>query len=215
MSHASASTNFQLIFNNTLKAYEKHTKNDLLAHPLAAQLQACQSPSSILLVLQQQVQELNQSRTNERLTRWLDPTVNVLYAFSATLGEGVGLVSLRDTNSSDICILTFYLVGILTGESDFCGSRCPPFSEYPTSSLRESHSSCNAYIRQAARDVRASQETLIETFERIENFFRRLEIYTEVPPSPEMIDMMVKIILEVLSILGITTKEIKQGRTSG
>jgi hypothetical protein len=49
MSHyhptASSSSNFQLIINNALKAYEKRTKEDLLAHPLAAQLQACNSPS--------------------------------------------------------------------------------------------------------------------------------------------------------------------------
>jgi|SRR6266850_17735 len=98
MSHAqpaaaASSPNFQLIFNNALKAYERRTNNDLLAHPLAAQLQACDSPSAVLLMLQQQVQELNQSRTSdERLTKWLDPTVNVLYAFSGALGEGVGLV---------------------------------------------------------------------------------------------------------------------------
>jgi hypothetical protein len=97
MSHSQAaassySPNFQLIFNNALKAYEKKTKSDLLAHPLAAQLQVCGSPSAVLLVLQQ-VQELNQPRaSDERLSRWLDPTVNVLYAFSGALGEGVGLV---------------------------------------------------------------------------------------------------------------------------
>ena len=85
--------NFQLILSNALKAYEKQTKHDLLAHPLAAQLQACQSPSSILIVLQQQIQQINRSRaSDDRLTRWLDPTVNVLYAFSETLGEGVSLV---------------------------------------------------------------------------------------------------------------------------
>ena len=90
-----SSPNFQLIINNALKVYEKHTKKDLLAHPLAAQLQACQTPSSILVILQQQVQELNRSRaTDDRLTKWLDPTVNVLYAFSETLGEGVSLVCL-------------------------------------------------------------------------------------------------------------------------
>ena len=87
------SPNFQLIFNNALKAYNKQTNNDILLHPLAADLQACQSPSAILAVLQQQVQELGQSRTSdERLTRWLDPTVNVLFAFSETIGEGVSLV---------------------------------------------------------------------------------------------------------------------------
>ena len=93
---SSSSPNFQLIFNNALKLYEKRTKNDLLAHPLAAQLQACESPSNILSILQQQLQNLHQSRnTDDRWTKWLDPTVNVLYAFSATLGEGVGLVRLR------------------------------------------------------------------------------------------------------------------------
>ena len=92
----STSSNFQLFFDNALKAYEKHTKNDLLAHPLAAQLQSCDSPAAILAVLRQQVQELNQSRTSkEKLTKWLDPTVNVLFAFSGALGEGVGLVRLR------------------------------------------------------------------------------------------------------------------------
>jgi len=69
-------------------------------------------------------------------------------------------------------------------------------------------------IRQAAKDVRSSQETFIDIFERIENFFCRLEIYTAVSPTPEMTDMMVKIMVEVLAILGISTKETKQGRTS-
>src|SRR5580658_5785072 len=99
MSHtpptSTSSSNFQTIFNNALKAYERRTKKDLLAHPLAAQLQTCDSHSSILIVLQQQVQELNQSQcNNERLTKWLDPTVKVLHTFSETLGGGVSLVCL-------------------------------------------------------------------------------------------------------------------------
>jgi hypothetical protein len=45
-------------------------------------------------------------------------------------------------------------------------------------------------------------------------FFRRLEIYTELPSTTEMMDMIVQIMVEVLSILGIATREIKQGRIS-
>ena len=67
---------------------------------------------------------------------------------------------------------------------------------------------------QAAMDVRASQEALIEIFERMETFFQRLEMYTRVSPPPEMMDVIVKIMIEVLSILGIATKEMKQGRIS-
>jgi len=51
-------------------------------------------------------------------------------------------------------------------------------------------------------------------FERIENFFRRLETYVEVPPTVGMTDIIVKIMVEVLSILSIVTKEIKQSRAS-
>ena len=99
MSHAhatgSSSSNFQLILNNALDKYKKRTKKDLLAHPLAAQLQSCNSPSAILAVLHQQLQGLDQSRrSDERWSRWLDPTVSVLYALSSTLAAGVGLVGL-------------------------------------------------------------------------------------------------------------------------
>jgi hypothetical protein len=63
-------------------------------------------------------------------------------------------------------------------------------------------------------DVRASQDTLIDILGSMEDFFQRLEIYTRVSPPREMIDMIVKIMVEVLSILGIATKEIKRGRIS-
>jgi hypothetical protein len=55
---------------------------------------------------------------------------------------------------------------------------------------------------------------LIDLFERIESFFKRLESYTELKPSEEMTDMMVKILVEVLSVLAIVTVEIKQRRRS-
>jgi hypothetical protein len=79
-----------------LEAYEKTTKNKLLSHPLATQLQSCDSPAAILSVLHDLVQQFDQIRSgDERLRNWLDPTVNVLFAFSAALGEGVGLVYLK------------------------------------------------------------------------------------------------------------------------
>jgi hypothetical protein len=55
---------------------------------------------------------------------------------------------------------------------------------------------------------------LIDLFERIESFFKRLESYTKVKPSEEMTDMMVEIVVEVLSVLAIVTVEIKQRRRS-
>lgn len=100
MSHSHPSTasssNFQLILNNALKAYKKRTKKDLHAHPLATQLQSCNSPGAILALLQQQVRGVDQSRSSDdRWTKWLDPTVNVLFALTVTLGGVVGPVCLR------------------------------------------------------------------------------------------------------------------------
>ncbi|KAH9960391.1 hypothetical protein BC827DRAFT_391006 [Russula dissimulans] len=97
MSHTqlvpSSSSNFQRILNDALKAYQKRTKHNLLEHPLATQLQACNSTTTILALLYQQVHEFNRSQSSDgRLSKWLDPTVNVLYALSGKLGEGVGLV---------------------------------------------------------------------------------------------------------------------------
>jgi hypothetical protein len=57
------------------------------------------------------------------------------------------------------------------------------------------------------KDVRASQDTLVDIFERIEMFFRCLEIYIEVQLTTEMIDIITQIMVEVLSILGIATKK--------
>ena len=93
---AFSSSNFQLIINNALDKHKKRTKHDLLAHPLAVQLQSCNSPSDILAVLQQQVQGMDQALgSDERWSRWLEPTVNVLYTLSLTLAAGVGLVCLN------------------------------------------------------------------------------------------------------------------------
>jgi hypothetical protein len=105
---SSSSSNSQVIINNALDTYRKRTKNDPLTHPLAARLQACDTPAAILTVLREQIDGLDQSQRNaERWSKWLDPTVNVLFAFSATIGAGIGLVCLRDLYSSEVCVLIF------------------------------------------------------------------------------------------------------------
>ena len=48
----------------------------------------------------------------------------------------------------------------------------------------------------------------------MECFFKRLEKYIKVRPTAALTDVIVKIMVEVLSILGIVTKEIGQGKLS-
>jgi len=55
---------------------------------------------------------------------------------------------------------------------------------------------------------------LVDIFSRIEKFFKRLESYTEVQPTAAMTDMIVEIMVEVLAIFAIATKEVKERRSS-
>ena len=145
MSHptvaSSSSSNFRLIINNALDTYQKRTRKDLRAHPLAVQLQTCDTPSAIIAVLQEQVQGLNQSRsTDERWTKWLEPTVNVLHAFSGTVEAVVSPVCFSTFTSLRSALL-YYVVDIPSCERDLCRSRRPPFSVFILVNFHVGH--CN------------------------------------------------------------------------
>ena len=92
-STSTSNSSFASIFNAALESYKSKTKKDLTSHPLLPSLQSCNSPEAILTVFREQIPAFNQPQSaDDRLTRWVFPTVNVLFAFSATIGQGVGLV---------------------------------------------------------------------------------------------------------------------------
>jgi len=104
------------------------------------------------------------------------------------------------------------LPDILSGKSYLCRSRRPPFGTYLPQYLCVGHR--NADIPQAVKGVQESQGALVDIFERIESFFRRLEIYIQVSATTEMKDVIIQIMAEVLCVIGVATKEIKESRTS-
>jgi hypothetical protein len=92
---ANSSSNYQVIFDNALKAYRTKTGKDLKSDPLLRSLETCNSPEAVLVLLRRQIPGVDQSgSSDERLTRWVNPVVNVLYNFAETIGGAVGLVSL-------------------------------------------------------------------------------------------------------------------------
>jgi hypothetical protein len=70
---------------------------------------------------------------------------------------------------------------------------------------------CDIQATQTAKDVAATYDALADLLESIERFFSRLDIYTRIPPTPVMDDMVVKIMVELLSTLALATKNLKQG----
>ncbi|KAH9178054.1 hypothetical protein EDB89DRAFT_1880022, partial [Lactarius sanguifluus] len=170
---SSSTPNYHPIFEKALKEYKKKTGKEISTHPLAKEINGCGSIEAILTILQGKANELNQSQSSdERLTKWLTPTVNVLNALSTTLGEGVGTV-------------------------------------FPPTKII--FSAMNILLV-AARGTAASRDVLIELFDRIEDFFIRLQTHTEVPPTAQMTNVMGKVMAEVLSMLAVATKVMYQSR---
>jgi hypothetical protein len=86
--------NFTAIFNAASNEYQRVTGKRLDTHPFAAQFDTCRSPEAVSIVLRTQAQAFNKFRKgDEKLMTWLNPTISILFTFSAVLGEGIGLVS--------------------------------------------------------------------------------------------------------------------------
>ncbi|KAH9056406.1 hypothetical protein EDB87DRAFT_1579373 [Lactarius vividus] len=84
-------TDFKLILD-ALTEYKKKTGKELLDHPLAPEMQRCDSVDAILAIFQGQAKEFQRFGDGvQRLMKWIRPVVDVLFTFSATLSGGVAL----------------------------------------------------------------------------------------------------------------------------
>ncbi|KAH9040878.1 hypothetical protein EDB83DRAFT_2554213, partial [Lactarius deliciosus] len=166
-------SDFKSILDAALSEYKKKTGKELLDHPLATEVQRCDSVDAIKAIFQGQAKAFQRFRDgDQRLMKWISPVVDVLYTFSGTLGEVAG-------QAFPPAGVIFTGIGVLLA---------------------------------AAKDVKSSHDALVELFERIENFFKRLGLYTRTSLTAEMADVFVKILAEVLSVLSIATKEVKRKR---
>ena len=64
------------------------------------------------------------------------------------------------------------------------------------------------------RSISTSYDALVDLFKSFESFLRRLDIYTKIPSSPEMTEIIVKILIELLSTISLAIQQVKQGRLS-
>jgi hypothetical protein len=87
-------SNFTNILDAASNEYRKLTKQNLHTHPFAAALGDCDSLDALLDVFRRQARAFDEfCKGDERLMKWLNPTVHILFSLSATLGEGIALVS--------------------------------------------------------------------------------------------------------------------------
>jgi hypothetical protein len=64
----------------------------------------------------------------------------------------------------------------------------------------------------AAKRVSDDYDALIELFEHFERYLRRLQVFTTISPALEKI--LVEIMVELLGVLALTTRQINKGRLS-
>ena len=60
----------------------------------------------------------------------------------------------------------------------------------------------------------ASHDVLLDLFGRMEDFFKRFKVYSQSFLNAELSEVLVKVVVKVLNILAIATKEVDQSRTS-
>jgi len=65
---------------------------------------------------------------------------------------------------------------------------------------------------QTAKDISSGHDILVDLFESIEHFLNRLNIYTKIPLTVAMAEVIVRILAELLSTLALVTKHVKQRR---
>jgi hypothetical protein len=80
-------------------------------------------------------------------------------------------------------------------------------------------SSLSAHLRdiqtyQAVKGVLDDYDTLADLLESVEHFLNRLDIYTKIPPTVSMTEIIIKILVELLSTLALATKQLQQGKLS-
>ena len=94
MGDQSESSRFQELFESALQDYQHQTGISLPEHPLAQQLQNCNSVESIITILQQQANAFSEFRGRDGILKSLKNITSVLCKLSATAGldDAVGLV---------------------------------------------------------------------------------------------------------------------------
>jgi len=82
MAEQSKTAPFQAIFESALQAYEKMTGVTLAQHPLAVQIQSCQSVEDVTSLLEGEVRTFDDSRQRDTIMQPIKTIVSILTRLS-------------------------------------------------------------------------------------------------------------------------------------
>jgi hypothetical protein len=212
MAGPSTSARLQTLYDAALQEYESKTGVTLAQHPLTMELERCRSVDDIVALLQGRAQAFSEI---DRMMKAIKATVSILTPLSdaPSLAGAVGLVcqkvlmasstSLSFLQTSSPPVRTILVAfGILL---DVCAVIELIFRYC-----------CDIQVNQATNGIVTSGPVLpvvADLLESIESFVRRLSIYTQISPTPAIDKILVKIIVELISILALVNRTLIRGRS--
>ena len=209
---ATSNPGFQLVIN-ALADYTKLTGIDLTNNPFAERIKHLNSPEAVLELLREREKAFKEYRdVNRGLISHLGPAVKVFHAFSRILGDSASLVSITSATALVIHLMWPRQVPVSPAKVIF--TSIDVLLTVCLSNVLFHRVPCDIRLRQAAIGVSSSYDALLELFECLGSFLKRLEIYLTIPPTTTMTDVIVQIMVEVLLVLALATKQVKQGRFS-
>jgi hypothetical protein len=130
-------SNLQSILDAADK-YAQQTGINLKDNPFADKVKGCDSPSAVLLLLQENVKAFKDYRdSNRKFIECVSPVVQFVHAFSGILGEAAGLVSRNQPLAIDFSFITSLQDTVPTSKTHFRRNRCSLHRAYHPSSMAE------------------------------------------------------------------------------
>jgi hypothetical protein len=206
MADQSRNSRFRAQFESALQAYQRKTNITLAEHSIAIQFQGCHSVEPITTFLQNEARAFNDLPRSEIIMKSIESIVSILSAISATL-EAFSLVR---QNHRLFHVPDWFFQPLSPTNAIYAGLAVlldvcvilPFLSRYP-----------DVQVNQAAKGVISSFDALVNFLESMEHFLKRLDIYTWIPATLTMDEIVVKILVELLTTLALATRELKQGRS--
>ena len=213
MDHRPESDRFKALFEHALEIYEKKTGVSLTHHPLAIKLQNCDPVEAITDILQDQARAFGDLQGSDKIMESIKTTVSILSKLSsaASLVDPFGLVRQQELVARFISLTVSYSYLNLRKR---CKLVSLSYLMYVPFSGSYEDGLGDIRIMQAAKGIISNCDTLVDLLESIEHFLSRLDIYTRIPPTPAINEIVVKILAELISTLGLVTEELKQRRSS-
>ena len=206
------------LFETALNEFEKRVGTALDQHPIIDKLVNCESADTVIDVLQGQAQAFRSFRGGDgKLFTWLKRTVNVLYALSTSdvISGAIGSVCVnsswhwRTLTRRDTILSSAFS----SSKCNIRGDRHTSWCKCPTLISRGFCDTCGL-LQTVKNPTSTTYDALVELFESFESFLRRLDIYTKIPSTPAMTEIIVKILIDSISTISLAIQQARQGRLS-